>query len=195
MSSLLGSAILDYTLNGREAEPVGNSSTQAAPHDVYRCQGDDRWCAIAVFGDEKWKGFKRALGNLSWTEDKRFATMSGRLENAEELDRRIQEWTSEHTAEEVMAWLQREGVAAGAVQNARDLAADPQLKARGFFVELEHPELGKTISDATPIKLSETPAEYSRAAPIHGQDNDYVYGELLGMSKAEMTDLRQQGII
>ena len=94
-----------------------------------------------------------------------------------------------------MALLQKEGVAAGAVQDARDLANDPQLRARGFFVELEHPELGKTISDATPIKLSDTPAVYSRAAPAKGQDNNYVYKHLLGLSEPEVTQLRQQGII
>jgi len=195
MSSLLGSAILDCTVNGRQVEPAGNSSNQAAPHGVYRCRGDDRWCAIAVFKDEEWKGFKRALGNPPWTEDERFATLSGRLKNADELDRLVEEWTREHTAEEVMAQLQKEGVAAGAVQDASDLAKDPQLRARGFFVELEHPELGKTISDATPIKLSDTPAEYSRAAPTPGQDNDYVYGKLLGMSEGELAELKQQGII
>ena len=195
MSSLSGDAILDYTVNARPVEPVGNSSTEAAPHGVYRCGGDDRWCAIAVFTDDEWQGFKRALGNPPWTEDKRFATLTGRLENTEELDRLVEGWTSEHTAEEVMALLQEQGVAAGVVQDASDLANDPQLKERGFFIELDHPELGKTISDAAPIRLSDTPARYTRAAPVLGQDNDYVYGELLGMSEGELVGLKEQGVI
>jgi len=195
MSGLLGSAILDYTVNGRRVEPVGNHSTQAAPHNVYRCRGDDRWCALAVFSDEEWQGFGRASGNPPWTEDRRFATLSGRLENADELNRLVEEWTREHTVEEVMARLQEQGIAAGVVQDASDLANDPQLRARGFFVELDHPELGKTIFDATPIKLSDTPARYSRAAPVLGQDNDYIYSELLGMSQDEVAELREQGVI
>ena len=195
MSSLLGGAILDYTLNGREAELVGNSSTRAAPHGVYRCRGNDRWCAIAVFSDEEWQGFKRASGKPPWAEDERFATLSGRLSNAEELDRLVEGWTRERTAEEVMAMLQGEGVAAGVVQDAGDLANDPQLKARGFFIEMDHPEMGKTVSDAAPIKLSDTPAGYVRAAPLQGQDNDYVYKQLLGMSEDEIAGLRQQRII
>jgi len=195
MSSLLGDAILDYTVNARRVEPVGDSSTEAAPHGVYRCGGDDRWCAIAVFTDDEWRGFKQALGNPPWAEAGRFATLSGRLENADELDRLVEKWTSEHTAEEVMALLQEQGVAAGVVQDASDLANDPQLKARGFFIELDHPELGKTISDAVPIRLSDTPAGYTRAAPVLGQDNDYVYGELLGMSQAELVGLSEQGIV
>ncbi|MFC1957235.1 CaiB/BaiF CoA transferase family protein [Chloroflexota bacterium] len=195
MASLLGDAVLEYATSDKPPEAVGNSSTEAAPYGVYCCLGDDRWCAIAVFSDDQWRGFKRALGNPSWTEDEKFATLSGRLENADDLDRLVENWTGEHTAEEVMVLLQGQGVAAGVVQDAGDLADDPQLRARGFFVELDHPELGRTVSDATPIKLSETPARYNRAAPVKGQDNSYVYGELLGVSEDELTELRRQGII
>ena len=195
MASLLGDAILEYNISGQPPEPAGNRSSEAAPYGVYRCRGDDRWCAIGVFSDDEWQGFKRALGNPSWTENSKFSTLPGRLENAEELDKLVEGWTRERTAEEVMALLQDQGVAAGVVQAASDLPNDPQLRARNFFIELDHPELGKTIADATPIKLSDTSAKYNRAAPIVGQDNDYVYGELLGMREDEIAELRQQGII
>ena len=195
MASLLGDAILDYTRNGKTVEPVGNSSTHAAPHGVYRCRGDDRWCAITVFTDEEWQGFKRALGNPNWAEDSRFATLTSRLKNVDELNRLVEGWTRQHSTEEVMTRLQEQEVAAGVVQDASDLANDPQLKQRGFFVELDHPELGKTISDATPIRLSGTPAKYHRAAPTPGQDNDYVYKQLLGMSEDEVAELGERGII
>ena len=195
MTSLLGDAFQDYAITGKPPEPAGNRSSEAAPYGVYRCQGDDRWCAIAVLSDGEWVGFCRALGNPPWMQDDRFSTLPGRLENVGELDRLVEGWTVEHTAEEVMALLQGQGVAAGVVQDARDLADDPQIRARGFFVELAHPELGKTVSDATPIKLSDTPARYHRAAPLLGQDNDYVYGTLLGMSAGDMAKLREQGVI
>jgi benzylsuccinate CoA-transferase BbsF subunit len=189
MASLLGEAIVDYQLKGG-VEVVGNGSTEAAPHGVYRCQGDDRWCAIAVFTDEEWEGFKRVLGNPPWVEDKKFNTFDGRLQNKARLDSLIEEWAKEHTVEEVMALLQGKGMAAGVVQNAADLAQDPHLKERGFFIELD-----KTISDATPIRLSHAAAKYRRVAPGRGQDNDYVYGELLGMSEGELVNLKKQGII
>ena len=195
MASLSGSAVPGCTAGGGGLEPVGNSSSEAAPHGVYRCKGDDRWCAIAVSDDSQWRGFKRALGNPAWAGDGRFATLAGRLENADELDRLVGEWTREHTAGEVMALLQREGVAAGVVQDARDLANDPQLKGRGFFIELDYPELGRTISDATPIRLPRTPARYRRAAPLPGQDNGYVYRKLLGMSEDELAGLEGRGVI
>jgi benzylsuccinate CoA-transferase BbsF subunit len=192
MTSLLGGAVLDYTARGKEPEPAGNSSPLAAPHNVYPCRGENRWCAIAVFTDEEWRGLRRGLGNPSWAEDARFATLVGRRENIDELDRQIATCTQERTAEEVMSRLQENGVAAGAVQDAADLAGDPQLKERGFFVN--KPEIGKFV-DATPIRLSQSPAEYNRAAPSQGQDNDYVYGKLLGMSEKEMADLKEKGVI
>jgi len=182
MTSLLGDAFVP----GREA---------AAPQGVYRCRGDDRWCAIAVATDEEWQGFKKALGNPPWANDKRFTSLASRLKNTQALDELIEGWTKTRPAEEAMALFQKNGVAAGVVQNARDLAQDPQLKERGFFIELDHPEMGKIISDATPIRLSDTPPGYSRPAPLPGQDNDYVYGELLGLSGGEINRLKEQRVI
>jgi len=181
MASLLGDAFV----------PVKETAFQG----VYRCRGDDRWCAIAVATDEEWNGFKKALGSPPWAEDKRFATPAARLKNKQALDELIEGWTKTRPAEEVMALLQKNGVAAGVVQDTRDLAQDPQLKERGFFIELDHPEMGKIISDATPIRLSDTPPGYSRPAPLPGQDNNYVYGELLGLSGGEINRLKEQRVI
>ncbi|TES84898.1 MAG: CoA transferase [Dehalococcoidia bacterium] len=181
MASLLGDAIIP--------------PKESALSGVYRCRGDDRWCALAVTTDDEWRGFKKALGNPPWAEDKSFATLTNRLKNKKVLDDLVGEWIQKHTAEEAMSLLQKQGVAAGVVQSARDLAQDPQLKHRGFFVELDHPEMGKTISDATPIRLSDSPPRYRLPAPLLGQDNNYVYGELLGMSRAELAKLKEQGVL
>ena len=181
MASLLGDAFI--------------SPKESTPQGVYRCRGDDRWCALAVTTEEEWRGLKKALGNPPWAEDKSFATLTNRLKNKKALDDLVGEWTQKHTAEEVMTLLQKKGIAAGVVQSARDLVQDPQLKHRGFFVELDHPEMGKTISDATPIRLSDSPPRYRLPAPLLGQDNNYVYGELLGMSRAELAKLKEQGVI
>ena len=94
-----------------------------------------------------------------------------------------------------MALLQGVGIAAGVVQNAADLAHDPQLISRNFFIELEHPAMGKTVSDGSPIKLSDTPAAYGRAAPMLGQDNNYVYHCLLGISEEELQRLAIDGVL
>ncbi|MFC1873234.1 CaiB/BaiF CoA transferase family protein [Chloroflexota bacterium] len=190
MASLLAEAVMEETLKGESVAPVGNSSSEAVPYGVYRCRGNDRWCAIAVSSDEEWLGFRQALGNPPWITGACFATLAARLENAAELDSLVEGWTKQHTAEEVMTLLQGQGVAAGVVQSAADLARDPQLKARGFFVEL-----GKTMADTNPIKLTDVPAAYKRVAPLLGQDNDYVYKQLLGISDVELAALREQGIV
>jgi crotonobetainyl-CoA:carnitine CoA-transferase CaiB-like acyl-CoA transferase len=104
-------------------------------------------------------------------------------------------WTMQHTAEEVMDQLQREGIPAGVVQNAADIADNPQLKARGFFIETEYHELRKMLSDANPLKISDTPAQYNRPAPSPGEDNNYVFQQLLGMTAGELAELRQKGVI
>jgi len=145
---------------------------------------------VAVFTDEAWRAFKKAMGSPPWAEGEKFATLSGRLENAEALDGFVEAWTQQHTAAEVMSRLQGSGVAAGVVQDAGDLARDPQLGARGFFVEIDG-----TVTDASPIRLARAPAEYRRAAPGPGQDNGYVYGQLLGLSEGELAGLRERGII
>jgi crotonobetainyl-CoA:carnitine CoA-transferase CaiB-like acyl-CoA transferase len=134
------------------------------------------------------------VGNPPWTKKGKFATISSRLENAEELDKLVEEWTTQHTAEEVMTLLQEAGVAAGIVQDAKDLAQDPQLRGRSFFIKVDHPIRGEVILDGNPIKLSATPAQCQRAAPLLGQDNNYVYQELLGMKQEEIVSYTEQGI-
>jgi crotonobetainyl-CoA:carnitine CoA-transferase CaiB-like acyl-CoA transferase len=177
---------------GGSPGPPGNRSASASPHGVYPCKGKDRWCAIAVSTDTEWQGFKKALGDPPWAGVKKFASLSGRIKNAPELDDLVSRWTGRHTAAEVMARLRSNDVAAGIVQDVADLAADPQLRSRGFFVD--QPEVGKLV-DAAPIRLSESPADYHRPAPFPGCDNDYVYGELLGLRKKEMAELVKKGVI
>jgi crotonobetainyl-CoA:carnitine CoA-transferase CaiB-like acyl-CoA transferase len=173
----------------------GDDSGGAAPYGVYPCRGEDRWCALAVFTDAEWQGFRRALGDPPWGREERFATVAGRQANREALDGLVAAWTKQHNAAEAMSWLQENGVAAGVVQNAADLAGDPHLKGRGFFFDIIHPEHGKVASDAAPVRLSEAPAAYLRAAPSPGEDNACVYRQLLGMSEEEVAALQHGGII
>ncbi len=197
MSTLLGTAILDYGVNHRVASPSGNRPTHriAAPYGAYRCRGEDRWCAIAVFAEDEWQAFCQVLGNPSWTKEGRFATLSDRVKNIDQLDLLVEEWTKEHSAEEAMTLLQGVGIAAGVVQDAADLSQDPQLRARGFFVELDHPVLGQTSFDGSPVKLSDTPACFQQAAPLLGQHNEYVYRQLLGMSEEEFDQYTKDGVL
>ena len=197
MCSLLGPAILDYTVKHNAATPQGNGPGHilAAPYGCYKCSGKDRWCVIAVFTEEEWKALKRVLGYPAWSKEKRFATYQERKRHIEELDGLLEQWTIKHTPKEVMNLLQQAGIPAGMVEDAKDLATDPHLIARNFFVQAEHPVLGETFSDNTPIKLSHTPARFCQAAPLLGQDNLYVYRDILGMDEQEILKYIEAGVI
>jgi len=197
MCSLLGPTILDYSVNHNLAVPRGNISEHmpASPHGCYKCLGDDKWCVIAVFTEEEWHALCQTMGDPAWAKQEKFSSPLRRLEHQEELDEFLGQWTSNYTPEEVMNMLQEAGVASGVVNNAADLANDPQLKSRGFFIQLHHPVLGNTNSDGTPIRLSRTPARYRWAAPLLGQDNCYVYQDLLGLSEEQFCQYIEKGII
>ena len=195
--TLIGPALLDAAVNQGAIRPQGNRSPDvpAAPHGCYQCIGEDRWCVIAVFDEPEWQALCSVSGHPEWEQDPRFSTLAMRKEHSEELDALIQEWTSKNEAERVMQLLQEAGVHAGVVQSAEDLANDPQLKARGFFVALNHPVLGKTVSDGTPIKMGTDSLGDWERAPLLGEDNDYVYLKLLGLSEAEFRSNIEKGII
>jgi crotonobetainyl-CoA:carnitine CoA-transferase CaiB-like acyl-CoA transferase len=153
------------------------------------------WATIAVSSDAEWTRFCQAIGNPSWTKDERFSDALGRWQNQDELDKRIEEWTSEHDHYEVMRILQEAGVAAGALLNPAELLEDPHLKARGFFEVVDRDVVGKYPYPRSPIRLSKTKVSTRIPAPCLGEHNEYVLGQLLGMSKEEMTKLAEEKII
>jgi benzylsuccinate CoA-transferase BbsF subunit len=194
MASTLGPMLMDYMVNGRIAARTGGRSATAAPHGVYRCQGDDRWCVIAVCTEDEWAALCRVMGHPAWSQEARFHTMASRLQHVEALDALLHAWTRQHTPEHVMHLLQSAGVAAGVVQNAADLLEhDPQLRHRGHYHLLHHPVTGPTLYMGPSFLLSATPAAL-RPAPCLGQHNADVYGALLGMNAAEMARYTAEGI-
>lgn len=194
-AALIGEHYLEYTMNKREPQPLGNYCPYAAPHGCYPCQGQDNWVAISVFTNEEWRSFSKALGDPAWSRDPKFADIPGRLENVDELDKLITEWTSPRDAWEVMESLQRAGVPAGVVQRAPDTLKDPQIKHLNALVELDHAEVGKRLYNNVPFHMSETPPVHSRTAPLLGQHTDEICRELLGMSDEEINKLKDEKIL
>ncbi|MDO8635657.1 MAG: CoA transferase, partial [Dehalococcoidia bacterium] len=197
MCTLMGPAILDAYLNNNEILPKGNEADHipAAPYGCYRCLGMDRWCVIAVFNKAEWQALCHVMGHPSWSTDEKFSTLSKRKAHANELDELLGQWTAGYTSEELVRLLQQAGVPAGVVQNAEDIAKDPQLRARGYFMKLEHPALGMVTSDASPIKFSDSVTADWKTAPLLGEDNHYVYTELLGLTENELSLYIQKGVI
>ena len=195
MVELVGPAMLDYMVNGNQCQRNGNRHSYAAPHGAFRCKGDDKWCGIAIFGDNDWKAFCTVIEALELAEDPRFATLSSRKENEDELERLVERWTIGYTPEEVMDKLQAAGLAAGVVQDASDIVdRDPQLKEREAFLLLDHPTMGSFGHPSPPFKLSKTPSQM-RTAPTLGEHTEYVCRQVLGMSDAEFIELLEMGVL
>jgi benzylsuccinate CoA-transferase BbsF subunit len=188
-------AFLDYSANGRIATRLGNQRPGFAPHGVYRCQGDDAWCTIAVRTEPEWHALCEVMGHPAWTQDSRFTSGAAREVHSAALDACMTAWTSQLPAQEVMARLQRAGVSAAMVHNAQTLDADPQLAHRQHYARLQHPRIGANVIDNYGFRLSATPGRIESSSPLLGQHNAYVLGELLGLSSADMARLQESGVV
>ena len=196
-----GPAILDWSANGRVWSRYGNRSPYkpAAPHGAYPCAGDDRWIAIACFTEAEWRALAQVTGHVEWVNDSRFADLSKRLAHQNELDALVGEWTKSRDPYAAMLALQKAGVPAGVCQTAGDRCdSDPQLKELEWLTEVTGTKIGRWPLAEVPIKMSESPAyvggRIDRGAPNYGEDNDYVFGELLGMSSKEIAALAAEGV-
>lgn len=194
-ASVIGETIVGYSMNKRIPPHMGNRHPYMAPHGCYRCRGHDMWVVIAVSTDEEWRALCRAIGSPPWTKEPRWADQLSRWQNQDDLDRLIEEWTMQHDHYEVMQILQAAGVACGPVLTGMEVLNDPHLKERDFFVEMPHPDAGTRRYAGTPLKLSETPPAFRLPAPCLGEHNDYILGQLLGLSKEEIAQLEQSKVI
>jgi len=197
-----GTTILDWSANGRVWSRYGNRSPYkpAAPHNVYPCAGDDRWLTIACFKDAEWRALTQVAGHPEWADDGRFKDLAARLLHQDALDALVGGWTKSRDAYETMFALQRAGVPAGVCQTAADRCDnDPQLAALSWLTEVTGTKIGRWPLAEVPVKLSESPAyiggRIDRGAPCYGEDNNYVYGELLGMFSHEIKALAEEGVI
>ncbi len=191
----ISTAFLDYSANGRIATRMGNRRAGFAPHGVYPCQGEDTWCTIAVRTEAAWQALCGVMDHPAWTQDGRFATGATREAHAEDLDLQLAAWTQTLPAQAVMDRLQQAGVSAAIVHNAETLDTDPQLTHRQHYARLEHPRIGLNVIDNYGFRLSATPGSVREPAPLLGQHNDYVLGELLGMPGEEIARLKAAGVV
>lgn len=191
----MGEFILDYTMNGRVPEPQGNTHPSHAPHGVYPCQGDDRWIAIDVGADAEWAALCTVLNAADLHTEPRFATTLSRWQHRQELDALLAERTRTWERYDLFHQLQAAGVIAGPVQDEADAYACPQMAGRGFFEELDHPDAGRRSYPGLNVRMRGTPNHLRRHPVRLGEDNEYVYREILKLSDEEYDRLKALGHI
>jgi benzylsuccinate CoA-transferase BbsF subunit len=194
-SSLIGEPFMDYFMNGRVAGCNGNNRPGMAPHGNYKCAGNDKWVSIAVKTEDEWKSFCKAIGNPSWTKETKFSTLAHRLQNIEELDKAVTSWTINLGDYEATEILQKAGVAAAPVLTIEGVFFDPHFQERGIFLNVTHPIAGDLTLYDLPWQASGLGRKAAGPAPTLGENNDYVFGDILGLSKDEIAKLQEEQVI
>ena len=198
LTSTIPEAILDYSVNGRTAERIGNQDALMSPHGCYPCKGSDKWITIAVSTDEQWRALCEVLDRPEWLSNDRFAGSLSRWQNRDTLDTLLSEATLPHDQYALMTALQAKGVPAGAVLDGKGLLFNLHLKERGFYEIAAHePSTGMPPLPYTgrPWKFSGTAAKPPTAAPTLGQHNGFVLSDIIGARAEQVAAMEDRGAI
>ena len=194
---LLPELILDYAMNGRVPQPMGNRHQSFAPHGNYPCRGDDQWIGIAVTNEKQWRALCRTVGCLEWLEDTRFADALSRWQNQGALDRLLASITGQRDGLELMEELQKAGVPAGAALPLDQFWHNGHLRSRGFFQsyrEQDEPGTWRELP-TVPWRFDGRREVKIEGQPRRGQHNGYVFHQLLGLSEQTVERLVEQQVI
>ena len=186
----LGEVYLEHAISGAPRARRGNRRPDMAPHGVYRCAGEDRWVAIAVDSDERWREMCGAMQMPQLARNPRFKTLAARLRNQDELDAAVERWTRTMTRYEVASALQERGIAAGPVLDCgADAYDDPHLQERGYFQAVEHPDAGMHLMSGPIWRMANRSEIRHDPAPGLGEHNELILGDLLGMSHSRLAEM------
>jgi len=196
---VLPTSVMDYMMNGRVENRMGNQHFDFAPHGIYQVLGknlfgNNRWIAISVQSEDEWQALKAAMGMPEWAEQAKFAANAERMANQAELNELIESWTVNFDGDELLKRLVKAKVRAGLVKDAREVLNDPQLNYRKHFVYLDHSVMGYHVYNNSPVHMSKTPAVLNQAAPILGEHTKQVMQDLLNMDEATFEDLQKDGV-
>ncbi|HEX9595712.1 MAG TPA: CoA transferase [Anaerolineales bacterium] len=195
VAALVPEGWMDHAMNGVQPPRRGNCDPWMAPHNCFRCAGEDEWVTIACGADDEWRALCQAIGQPRLADDARFCTMQARKANEEALEHILSAWTTTQEKWEVTHILQAVGVAAFPSMSGKDLIEDRHLNARGFFTQLAHPEVGVRTHMGMPWLLTQGPNGVRTPAPLLGQHTDQVMHEVLGYAAQEIARLKEEQIL
>lgn len=192
---MLEQLVAEYDLTGKVRERAGVISQGAAPAGTFQC-GDGKWIVMVTSTDRTFYRLAEVMGRAELVDDPRFRLGPDRAAHRQEIVGIVQEWFSQHSSTELIRLLDEGGVPVSRIQSIADIFEDPQFKARGDLIHVEHPVLGRITMPGIVPKLSETPGAVRWPGPLTpGEHNGQVYGDELGLSTEEMAALRSAGVI
>lgn len=192
-SAMIGDALVLASTGGVPLRP-GNGHAHMAPHGVYPTRTPDRWLTLAVRNDDEWQALVQVLGTPEGSAA--FSSAGERRRRPQELNASLARWLSTRDADETAARLQEAGVCAHVSFNMQDIADDAHLRERGSVTLAEAENIPLRPVVGAPARFSRsTDVGIRRLTPALGQDEDYVYGELLGLSAAQRRDLEEREVI
>jgi crotonobetainyl-CoA:carnitine CoA-transferase CaiB-like acyl-CoA transferase len=193
--AVIGEAFLEAQMGSQIPLRRGNHHTFLAPHNVYRCRGDDEWCAIACTNDEQFQRLCATIDQPRLASDPRFADGISRKNNEAALDIIVENWTEERSHYRVMYELQAAGVPAGAALKPTELLTDPHWEARHFLHTVHHPEARPVPQPGLPWKASRSSNALQGRAPLFGEHNRYVREELLALPADLLWALKDKNVM
>ena len=193
MVAILEGAIVRWTIGKELLTPIGSMNPHEAPMAAFRCK--DGYIIIATVGDEHWQRFCRAVNRPDWAADPGYRTKAQRWEKKYVLQEEIEKITAAHTVKEIGEMMDRERVANSPIFDIRQVVENPHLDERGYFVEVEHPVIGRAKIPGIPFKMSETPGAVERPSPLVGEHNELILGKYLGLCGEDLKKLKEEGAI
>ena len=191
--SMLENFVSIKTMTGINPERSGNSNPSSAPYNMYKTKTN--YIVIATANNSLFEKLMNAIGKPELIDDPRFKTNPDRKKNEAAIDAIVEEWTSQHTNQEIETILEQARVPVASLKSVDELLNDPQIACREMLIEQENPVLGKVKLPGSPLKLKETPPDTSRRAPILGEHTEEVLKEILHYNDSEIAKIKENKII
>ena len=193
--NFVGPAVVEYGTTGQEPVQTGNRSVADAPHNLFKCSGDDAWCAIAVQDNDQWLALATVMQNTELLQDQTLQNSENRLKRIDDIEARVASWVATQTAADVVQILQQAGVPSSIVARSKDLLTDnPHLAERGYWQQIDHPEVGETTFTSPPYLIDGKRLELKRP-PLIGEHTEMVLRDILGCDTQEIARLKAEGIL
>ena len=192
--SLLMTAIPEQMLLGRTMTRHGNRDRYVAPANTFPTR-DGAWVHIAVASEPMFRSFCKALGRAALADDPRFHDNTARMQNVDELERAIAEWTKRLDGDDVLHALKQIAVPSAKVASISDLVSNQQIAHRGQIIDMQHPKAGTIPMQGFTVRYSDSPMSLRHASPMLGQHTQAILSEWLDMSPERITQLRDCGAV